>query len=86
MAADDVPKWVWDLVIAVQRHEAVHGKQDPCLKGVLAAVPQGIRTQAEGIAAYVQQAHGSEMAEKAMATWNSILGSLFGPPHEEATP
>ncbi|MHC3427196.1 hypothetical protein [Streptomyces sp. DT18] len=57
MTAPDLPRWVWDLVIALQRHEEEHAKDAACLKPALAAVPADVRDKAEAIAQYVQQAH-----------------------------
>lgn len=78
----DLPKWVWDLVIAIQRHEDEHRSQDACLKGVMAAVPRDVRDQADAIAAYVQRAQTDAIAEKAMEMWTSMANSFF--PDREA--
>jgi hypothetical protein len=86
----DLPLWAWNLVIAMQRHEELHGSTDTCLSGVLNAVPAEVRTQAEAISSYVQKASGHQVADKATATFGELLGGFFGKtderPHEaEAT-
>lgn len=54
MAATNLPKWVWDLVIALQQHEDEHAKGDTCLDVALTAIPEGVRHQAESISAYIR--------------------------------
>lgn len=76
----DLPLWAWNLIIAMQRHEELHGRQDNCLNGVLAAIPAGVRSQAEAISAYVQKARGDEIADQAAKTWDGIMGAFFGKP------
>ncbi|MFJ4418272.1 hypothetical protein [Streptomyces sp. NPDC088925] len=63
MTAPDLPRWVWDLVIAVQRHEEEHARDGACLKPVLAAVPADVRDKATAIAQYVQQARRADARE-----------------------
>ena len=78
MASPDLPIWAWNLIIAIQQHEELHGREDTCLKGVLAAVPPDVRTQAEAICAYVKKAQGNDIADKAAKTWDGIMASFFG--------
>lgn len=85
----DLPLWAWNLIIAVQGHEEQHGSSDHCLKGVLAAVPPEVGSQAEAIAAYVQQARGDEIADKAAKTWGDLMTAFFPaikPGSHEETP
>lgn len=77
MASPDLPIWAWNLIIAVQGHEDQHNSSDQCLKGVLNAIPADVRSQAEAIAAYVQQARGNELADKAAETWNDLMAAFF---------
>ncbi|MCX4232012.1 hypothetical protein [Streptomyces ortus] len=77
MASPDLPLWAWNLIIAVQGHEDQHASSDPCLKGVLNAVPAEVRSQAEAIAAYVQQARGNEVADKAAKAWDYLMAEFF---------
>ncbi|MFD7891268.1 hypothetical protein ACFV3O_23065 [Streptomyces albidoflavus] len=46
MAAPDLPRWVWGLVLALQKYEDEHDKDDPCLGKALTAVPPDVREQA----------------------------------------
>jgi len=60
----DLPLWVWDLIIALERGEAVHGtlftfregqgytKSEWCPGTALAGVPEDIRQQAQAIMSY----------------------------------
>ncbi|UPZ27642.1 hypothetical protein MUK60_07320 [Streptomyces sp. LRE541] len=84
MASPDLPLWVWNLIIAVQGHEDQHASSDPCLKGVLNAVPAEVRSQAEAISAYVQQARGDEVADKAAKMWGDLMAGLFPKPGNES--
>ncbi|MFE9735467.1 hypothetical protein ACFYO9_33990 [Streptomyces sp. NPDC005863] len=77
----DLPLWAWNLIIAVQGHEERHASSDRCLKGILAAVPPEVRSQAEAIAAYVQQARGDDLADKAADTWADLMVGFF--PHAD---
>ena len=87
----DLPLWAWNLIIAMQRHEELHGKEDTCLDGVLAAVPAEVRQQAEAISGYIQKASGHQLADQAVQTWDQVIGR-FGDflggskPEAEATP
>ncbi|MEU6543894.1 hypothetical protein [Streptomyces sp. NPDC046859] len=72
----DLPLWAWNLIIAVQGHEEHHASSDQCLKGVLNAIPVDVRSQAEAIAAYIQQARGNEIADKAAKTWSDLMDAL----------
>ncbi|MEU1071922.1 MULTISPECIES: hypothetical protein [unclassified Streptomyces] len=74
----ELPIWAWNLIIAVQGHEEQHASSDRCLKGVLAAVPATVQSQAEAIAAYVRQARGNEIADKATKTWDDLMAGFFG--------
>ncbi|MFE3049600.1 hypothetical protein ACFXIY_21410 [Streptomyces albidoflavus] len=46
MAAPDLPRWARGLVLALQKYEDEHDKDDPCLGKALAAVPSDVRQQA----------------------------------------
>ncbi|MFF0166815.1 hypothetical protein [Streptomyces prasinus] len=70
----DLPLWGWNLIIAMQRHEELHGKSDTCLDGVLKAVPDEVLAQAEAISAYVQKASGHQLADQATKTWDQMIG------------
>jgi len=74
----DLPLWGWNLVIAMQRHEELHGKQDTCLGGVLAAAPAEVRQQAEAISTYVQKASGHQVADDAIKTFGDLIESFIG--------
>ncbi|MEH0417811.1 hypothetical protein [Streptomyces sp. B21-083] len=79
----DLPLWAWNLVIAMQRHEELHGKSDGCLSGVLNAVPPEVRDQAAAISGYIQKASGHQLADQAEQTFSKIMGAFFGKPAEE---
>jgi hypothetical protein len=80
MASADLPKWVWDLVIVMQQHQDMYGKQDPNpVKAALAAVPADVRQQAEGIAAYVRLSTDNVMADKIKQQWSAMMDSLRPP-------
>lgn len=80
----DLPLWAWNLIIAMQRHEELHGSSDTCLKGVLKAVPPEIRSQAEAISGYVQKASGSQVADNALKNFEKLMGDFFGSEQPEA--
>lgn len=87
----DLPLWGWNLIIAMQRHEDLHGSQDTCLKGVLNAVPADVRQQADAISSYIQKASGHCIADNAAEEFGKIMDGFFGKPSEqvqtaEATP
>jgi hypothetical protein len=69
----DLPLWAWNLIIAMQRHEELHGKEDTCLDGVLAAVPADVRTQAEAISGYIQKASDHQLADQAAKNWDDTI-------------
>ncbi|MEU9611890.1 hypothetical protein AB0D56_10095 [Streptomyces sp. NPDC048209] len=79
----DLPFWAWNLVIAMQHHEDLHAKSDPCLNGVLDNVPADVRNQAAAISAYVQKASGHHLADKVTKTFSDVLDSFFGPSGKE---
>ncbi|MFG3173644.1 hypothetical protein ACGFZC_01070 [[Kitasatospora] papulosa] len=74
----DLPLWAWNLVIAMQHHEDLHAKSDPCLNGVLNNVPADVRNQAAAISSYVQKASGDQLADQVSKTFGDVLGSFFG--------
>ncbi|MDX2757892.1 hypothetical protein [Streptomyces europaeiscabiei] len=87
----DLPLWGWNLIIAMQRHEDLHGTQDTCLNGVLNAVPADVRQQADAISSYIQKASGHQIADDATEEFGKIMDGFFGKPEEqkqtvEATP
>ena len=86
----DLPLWAWNLIIAMQRHEDLHGSSDTCLNGVLHAVPTEVRQQAEAISGYIQKASGNQIADNAIQNFEKIMGAFFGdsdqPQEAEATP
>ncbi|WP_282083994.1 hypothetical protein [Streptomyces tendae] len=79
----DLPLWAWNLIIAIQQHEELHGRQDTCLNGVLHAVPPEVRQQAEAISGYVKKASGQQVADKAAKTWGELMDAFFGTPKAE---
>jgi hypothetical protein len=85
----DLPLWAWNLIIAMQRHEELHGSSDRCLNGVLAAVPADVRQQAEAISRYIQAASGNQLADNAAKKWGDLMDAFFGssaqPQEAEAT-
>jgi hypothetical protein len=83
MASPDLPLWAWNLIIAVQGHEDQHASSDQCLKSVLNAIPAEVRSQAEAIGAYVRQARGNDIADKAASQWGEIMASFFPKPQAE---
>lgn len=74
----DLPLWAWNLVIAVQGHEEQHASGDRCLSAVLAAIPVDVQNQAAAINAYIRQAQGNELADKATKSWDDIMASFVG--------
>jgi hypothetical protein len=55
-----LPKWVYDLVIALQKHEDEHGKETACLAPVLALVPADVGHDADAIRRYAAMATTQE--------------------------
>lgn len=82
----DLPLWAWNLIIAVQGHEDQHASSDQCLKGVLNAIPTDVQQQADAIAAYVRQARGNELADKAAKTWGDLMAGLVGVRKQDEQP
>lgn len=86
----DLPLWAWNLIIAMQRHEELHGSTDTCLNGVLHAVPADVRQQAEAISRYIQAASGNHIADQAAKKWGDLMDAFFGssdqPQEAEAAP
>jgi hypothetical protein len=75
-----LPKWVWDLTIAMLNHEDEHGADKTCLNAVVSAIPVDVRDQAEAIRAYVQAAAHSTTKDHIESTWNTLTEGLFGFP------
>jgi hypothetical protein len=83
----DLPKWAWDLVIAMLNHEDEHGDDTRCLKPVLSAVPVEIRDRAEAIRSYVRAAQQGVVKERAEATWSELASIFAGQkPDQESKP
>lgn len=82
----DLPLWGWNLIIAIQRHEDLHGSADTCLKGVLNAVPVDVRQQADAISNYIQKASGHQIADRAAQNFNDIMNGFFDKPSSEQHP
>ncbi|MEU5772717.1 hypothetical protein ABZ819_05350 [Streptomyces venezuelae] len=78
MAPPDLPLWAWNLIIAIQRHEELHGKEDTCLDGVLNAVPAEVRQQAEAINSYVHKANSTELGKRIEKNLVDLVGSFAG--------
>jgi hypothetical protein len=74
----DLPLWTWNLIIAMQRHEDLHGKEDTCLSGVLNAVPADVRAQAAAISSYVQKASSSELGARIEKSFGDLVDELMG--------
>lgn len=74
-----LPKWVWDLTIAMLNHEDEHGADKTCLNAVVSAIPLDVRDQAEAIRAYVQAAAQSTTKDHIESTWNT-LADVFSLP------
>ncbi|MFJ7998958.1 hypothetical protein ACIQ7D_17680 [Streptomyces sp. NPDC096310] len=86
MAVPDLPLWGWNLIIAMQRHEELHGKGDTCLDGVLDAVPAEVRRQAVAISTYVQLASGQQLADHISRTIGDLADGLTGKVRNEEVP
>ena len=71
-----LPLRAWSLIIAVQGHEEQHGDSDRCLNAVLAAIPVDVQNQAAAISAYIRQAQGNELADKAAKQWDDTIERL----------
>lgn len=80
----DLPLWAWNLIIAMQQHEELHGNSDTCLNGVLHAVPPEVRQQAEAISGYVKKASGQQIADNAAKKWSNLVDVFFGTPKADA--
>lgn len=78
MSVPDLPLWGWNLIIAMQRHEELHGKQDTCLDGVLNAVPADVRSQAQAISNYVIKASNTEVGARIEKSFGDLVDSLMG--------
>jgi hypothetical protein len=74
-----LPKWVWDLTIAMLNHEDEHAADNTCLNAVVSAIPLDVRDQAEAIRAYVQAAAQSTTKDHIESTW-SALADVFSLP------
>lgn len=69
----DLPKWTWDIIIALLNHEDDHSADAPCLNAVISAVPMDVREQAEAIRAYVRSASQSTVKDRIEQTWNGLM-------------
>lgn len=69
----DLPKWVWDLTIAMLNHEDEHSADGACLNAVVSSIPVDVREQAEAIRAYVQAAGQSSAKDHIETTWNTLV-------------
>ena len=69
----DLPKWVWDLTIAMLNHEDEHSADGNCLNAVVSSIPVDVRDQAEAIRAYVQAAGQSTTKDHIQSTWNNLM-------------
>lgn len=78
MTSSDLPRWVWDLVIAVARYEDTHAKGAPCLDGVLTVIPSDVRAKAQAIAEYVGLAQQEARMARAEAAFGYLAESLGG--------
>jgi hypothetical protein len=74
----DLPKWVWDLTIAMLNHEDEHGSGGACLNAVVSAIPIDVREQAEAIRAYVRAAGQSSTKDHIESTWNQMMDGFAG--------
>ncbi|MFF0736890.1 hypothetical protein ACFYVK_35415 [Streptomyces chartreusis] len=74
----DLPKWVWDLTIAMLNHEDEHGADSTCLNAVVSAIPVDVREQAEAIRSYVQAAGQSSTKDHIESTWNTLMDGFSG--------
>lgn len=79
-----LPKWVWDLTIAMLNHEDEHGADKTCLNAVVSAIPLDVRDQAEAIRAYVQAAAQSTTKDHIESTWNTLADASSLPKTTEA--
>lgn len=73
-----LPKWVWDLTIAMLNHEDEHGSDGACLNAVVSAIPVDVREQAEAIRAYVRAAGQSSTKDHIESTWNQMMDGFAG--------
>lgn len=76
MAKTELPKWVWDIVIALQRHEDEHDAADRCYTNVLRAVPRDVRDQAAAIGSYAAQVSSETQLARATAALSSLLDPI----------
>lgn len=74
----DLPKWVWDLTIAMLNHEDEHSAGGVCLNAAVSSIPIDVREQAEAIRAYVQAAGQSSTKDHVESTWNKLLDGFSG--------
>jgi hypothetical protein len=74
-----LPKWVWDLTIAMLNHEDEHGADKTCLNAVVSAIPVDVRDQAEAIRTYVQAAAQSTTKDHIESTWNTLADAFSLP-------
>lgn len=79
-----IPKWVYDLVIALQQHEDVHGEKASCLAPVLKLVPAEVGRDAEAIRRYAEMATGDAVMTQARGQWTGLADMLA--PQREDTP
>lgn len=69
------PKWLWDLIIAMEKHENEHASGAACLGPVLALIPGETRAQAAAIESYARAATEDALMVRIAAGWN---GDMFG--------
>lgn len=81
----DLPKWVWDLTIAMLNHEDEHSADSNCLNAVVSAIPIDVRDQAEAIRAYVRSAGQSSTKDHIESTWNTLMDGFAGSKTQQAT-
>jgi protein involved in temperature-dependent protein secretion len=84
MATSDLPKWVWDLVIALQKHEDEHGDEANCHAPVLGLIPKDIGHQADAIRRYADMARTDTVMKQAKEQWSGLADSLTA--KKKATP
>lgn len=89
MARTEYPKWFWDLIIRIEKHEDEHAAApgSTCLRPVLAIIPTEVREQAAAISSYAHAAAATDgVMQRAAADWHGFGFSTDLPVSDQPGP
>lgn len=74
MARTEYPKWLWDLIIRLEKHEDEHAAppDGTCFNAVLRLIPSDVRDQAAAISSYARNAATDAVLQHAAAGWTGF--------------